>query len=76
MVQYDEERKEQWKKATDNWRKLMEMARQKEKFQTKISMHWAFSPMIFSELSVDLTGLEGMTNYIHMIASGHTASYQ
>jgi hypothetical protein len=29
----------------------------------------------FFELWVDLTGLEGMTNYIHMIGSGHMTYY-
>jgi hypothetical protein len=34
---YDEERKKHWKKAMDNWRKLMEMAGQRDNFSDEES---------------------------------------
>jgi hypothetical protein len=67
---YDEERKEEWKKSMDTWQKLMD----KKIFQIKKLMHLVFSVMLF-KLWVDLAGLEGMTNYIHMIGSRYMAFY-
>jgi hypothetical protein len=72
---YDEERKEQWKKAMANWRKLMELARQREDFTDEEIDTFSSQCDDFFELWVDLTGLEGMTNYIHMIGCGHMTYY-
>jgi hypothetical protein len=72
---YDEERKEQWKKLMEHWRKLMEMAGQREAFLDEEIDAFGTQCDAFFELWVDLTGLEGMTNYIHMIGSGYMTNY-
>jgi hypothetical protein len=72
---YDEERKEQWKKSMDHWRKLMDMAGQREDFSDEEIDEFGTQCDDFFESWVDLTGLEGMTNYIHMIGSGHMTYY-
>jgi hypothetical protein len=72
---YDEERKEQWKKSMSHWRKLMEMARQRDDFTDEEIDAFSTQCDDFFEVWVDLTGLEGMTNYIHMIGSGHMTYY-
>jgi hypothetical protein len=68
---YDEERKELWKTLMEHWRKLMEMAGQREDFSDEEIDAFGTQCDDFFEVWVDLTGLEGMTNYIHMIGSGH-----
>ena len=72
---YDEERKDHWKKSMDSWNKLMEMARQREDFSEEEIDEFGIQCDVFFELWVDLTGLEGMTNYIHMIGRGHMTFY-
>ena len=53
----------------------MEMAGQREDFSDEeIDAFGTHCDDCF-ELWVDLTGLEGMTNYIHMIGSGHMTYY-
>jgi len=71
----DENEKYQWKRSIDQYRKAMKLLRKKtnltvdelEAFQTHID--------VFFVLWVDLTGHEGVTNYIHMLASGHISEY-
>jgi hypothetical protein len=72
---YDEDRKEQWKASMTHWRKLMEMARQREDVTDEEIDAFSTQCDDFFEAWVDLTGLEGMTNYIHMIGSGHMTYY-
>jgi hypothetical protein len=72
---HDEERKEQWKKLMEHWRKLIEMAGQREDFSDEEIDAFGTQCDDFFELWVDLTGLEGMTNYIHMIGRGHITYY-
>jgi hypothetical protein len=72
---YDEERREQWKKAMANWRQLMELARQREDFSDEEIETFSLQCDDFFEIWVDLTGIEGMTNYIHMIGCGHMTYY-
>jgi hypothetical protein len=55
---YDEE-------SIDSWQKLMEMARQREDFPEEEVDAFGIQCDVFFELWVDLTGLEGLTNYIH-----------
>jgi hypothetical protein len=53
----------------------MEMAGQREDFLDEEIDAFGTQCDDFLELWVDLTGLEGMTNYIHMIGSGHMTYY-
>jgi hypothetical protein len=59
----------------DHWRKLVEMAGQREDFLDEEIDAFDTQCDDFFELWVDLTGLESMTNYIHMIGSGHMTYY-
>jgi hypothetical protein len=53
----------------------MEMACQREDFAGEEIDAFGIQCDVSFELWVDLTGLEGMTNYIHMIGSGHMTFY-
>jgi hypothetical protein len=53
----------------------MEMAHQRENFTDEEIDAFSTQCNNFFEVWVDLTGLEGMTNYIHMIGSGHMTYY-
>ena len=53
----------------------MEMAGQREDFSDEEIEAFGTHCDDCFELWVDLTGLEGMTNYIHMIGSGHMTYY-
>jgi hypothetical protein len=70
---YDEERTEHWKTSMNSWQKLMEMSHQREEEEEVDA--FGIQCNVFFEAWVDLTGLEGMTNYIHMIGSGHMTFY-
>jgi hypothetical protein len=59
----------------EHWRKLMKMAGQREDFSDEEIDASGTQCDDFFKLRVDLTGLEGMTNYIHMIGSGHMTYY-
>jgi hypothetical protein len=72
---FDEERNQQWKASMREWRKLMEMARQRDDLSDEEIDAFSHQCDDFFELWTDLTGLEGMTNYIHMIGSGHLTYY-
>jgi hypothetical protein len=75
IFEYVKERKDHWKKSMDSWNKLMEMAHQREDFSEEEIDEFGIQCDVFFELWVHLTGLEGMTNYIHMIGSGHVTFY-
>jgi hypothetical protein len=73
---YNEDRKEQQKSLMSNLRKLMEMACQRKHFSDEEIDTFSIQCDDCFGLWVDLTGLEGMMNYmIHMIGSGHMAYY-
>jgi len=71
----EDDKKQQWKTCIDHYRKAMKLLRQKtnlssgeiERFQSHIDA--------FFVIWVNLTGHEGVTNYIHMLASGHISEY-
>jgi hypothetical protein len=72
---YDEDRKEQWKELMDNWWQLMETARQRDDFLDKEIVAFGIQCDDCFELWVNLTGMEEMKNYIHMIGGGHMTYY-
>jgi hypothetical protein len=72
---YDEERREAWKDCMEEWRLLMEMARQRDDFTDEEIDAFGVQCDDFFGLWVDLTGIEGLTNYIHMIGCGHLTYY-
>jgi hypothetical protein len=61
------------KKSMDTWQNLMEMARQRKVFTNKEID--AFGIQCDFLIWVDLTGLEGMIYYIHIIGSRHMTFY-
>jgi len=71
----DESKKLQWKTSINHYCKAMKLLCKKtnlmvgelEQFQSHVDQ--------FFGLWVDLTGHEGVTNYIHMLASGHISEY-
>jgi len=71
----EDDKKQQWKTCIDHYRKAMKLLRQKtnlssgeiERFQSHVDA--------FFVIWVNLTGHEGVTNYIHMLASGHISEY-
>jgi hypothetical protein len=72
---YDEERREAWKECMEEWRLLMEMARQWDDFTDEEIDAFGVQCDIFFGLWVDLTDIEGLINYIHMIGCGHLTYY-
>jgi hypothetical protein len=72
---HDEERKIKWKQCIAEWKLVMEMARQREDFSDEEIDQFGNQCDVFFELWVDLTQLQGMTNYFHMIGSGHMTYY-
>jgi hypothetical protein len=72
---YDEERREAWKECMEEWRLLMEMARQRDDFTDEEINVFGVQCDVFFGLRVDLTGIEGLTNYIDMIGCGRLTYY-
>jgi hypothetical protein len=70
-LRYDEKKKADWKLCITEWRKVMAMARQREDFTDGEIDNFSDQCDLFFEAWVDLHGLPGMTNYFHMIGSGH-----
>jgi len=71
----NENEKQQWKESINHYRKAMKLLRKKTNLT--VSELEAFQSHVdhFFVLWVNLTGHEGVTNYIHMLASGHISEY-
>jgi len=71
----DDNEKQQWKTSVSHYHKALKLLCKKtsltvdelESFQSHVNA--------FFVLWVNLTGHEGVTNYIHMLASGHISEY-
>jgi hypothetical protein len=71
----DESRAALWTIAVENYRSAMDLLRQKEDFTNDgIAMFQKHADLFFQNL-VKLHGNAGVTNYIHMMGSGHVAEY-
>jgi hypothetical protein len=68
---YDPDKNADWKRCITEWRKVISMARQREDFTDDEIDDFSNQCDLFFEAWVDLHGLAGMTNYFHMIGSGH-----
>ena len=69
-------RREQWKRKMPHYRTFMKQARSKEDWNSpeKLSNFQKEVDEWFQDW-VDLTKKDGMTNYIHMLSSGHVTDY-
>ena len=71
----DEGRKTMWTAALNNYRIAMVLLRQREDFtNTTIALYQPHADKFFQSWIL-LWNKEGVTNYIHMIGSGHIADY-
>lgn len=71
----DESRAALWTIAVENYRSAMDLLRQKEDFTNDgIAMFQKHADLFFQNW-VKLHGNAGVTNYIHMMGSGHFAEY-
>ena len=71
LTSYDEDYREKWRKCGQKFREMMEMLRWRK--------HFSFEDVCKFQKLVDeyfdiynyLTGVEGMTNYLHSLRAGH-----
>ncbi len=73
IVSNDE--KQQWKRSIGHYRKAMKLLRQKTNLSAGEIEAFQGHVDAFFHLWINLTGHEGVTNYIHMLASGHITEY-
>ena len=71
----DQDRQEKWLQCVPNYRLAMELARQKSDLSVEDVANFQREIDDFFQDWVKLHGLAGMTNYIHMLGSGHIAEY-
>jgi hypothetical protein len=72
----DESRREKWEQSiVQDYCAAMVMARRKEDFAPQDVLDFQLRVDLFFQTWVELHGRDGITNYIHMLASGHFAEY-
>jgi hypothetical protein len=71
----DEDDKEKWLVCIPKFREGMVKLRSKEDFDCAAVSAFQKDIDEFNQLWVELWGLEGVTNYIHMMSSGHLSTY-
>ena len=71
----EQDRKDIWNKCIPKYREAMELARQKADFTDDDIVKFQKTVDDWFQDYVGITGLDGMTNYIHMLSSGHVAEY-
>jgi hypothetical protein len=71
----DQDRKSLWMRSLQNYRIVMVLLRQKEDFTNATIASYQNHADLFFQAWILLWQKEGITNYIHMIASGHIADY-
>jgi hypothetical protein len=69
------ERKNSWLAMLKEYRAFMELARSREEFSDDDITAFQTQADLFFALWVDLNGIKGITNYIHMIGAGHLTYY-
>jgi hypothetical protein len=69
------ERKNGWLAMLKEYRAFMELARSREEFSDDDITAFQTQADLFFALWVDLNGIKGITNYIHMIGAGHLTYY-
>jgi len=71
----DDARREKWDDAVASWKAVMEMGRRKEDFTSEDADEFQRECDDFFEKWVDLTDDKGLSNYFHMVGSGHLTYY-
>ena len=71
----DKERSSLWTKALDSYRISMVLLRKREDFTNMEIASYQNHADLFYQAWVELWQKEGITNYMHMIGSGHIADY-
>jgi hypothetical protein len=74
-LQDSEEDMAKWNAPIIVWRELMIMARQKEDFSDEEIEEFTDLCDDFYEKWLEVKGRDGLTNYIHMVGSGHMSYY-
>ena len=69
------EKKDQWKHCLRNYRCAIEILRKKEEFSDGNIAAFQCKVDLFFQDWVKLLGIAGMTNYVHMLCSGHISDY-
>jgi hypothetical protein len=71
----DSDRRDTWKDMLDQYSAAMEILRKQSDYTDKeIDLFQDLIDTFFEKYTSE-TGVEGITNYIHMLASGHTKYY-
>ena len=71
-----EDRKLKWQQDVNHYKKSMTIMRKKEKKYTEDEVNqYQFHADKFFHIWVELHGHTGVTNYIHMVGSGHMLEY-
>ena len=71
----DDDKKAKWKKCIDHYRQAIEIANRKHNLSNEEIWNFQRQADYFFALWIDLCGAEGVTNYAHMIGSGHLSEY-
>jgi hypothetical protein len=71
----DNAEKTQWKECIPFYRSAVTRLRSKEDFDTEAIVRFQQDADKFFQMWVTLHGIEGITNYIHMLSSGHMSVY-
>jgi hypothetical protein len=71
----DDEEKENWCRLMPNYQTAMQRLRRKEDFTDEDIAECQNKIDLWFHDWVSLTGLDGMTNYVHLVSSGHIAEY-
>jgi hypothetical protein len=69
------DKKEKWCRLMPNYRAAMQLLRRKEDFTNEDIAECQNKIDFWFQDWVSLTGLDGMTNYVHLMSSGHIAEY-
>jgi hypothetical protein len=70
-----ETRRQKWGEAVQHYSQAIRTVRRKEDFSPEEVLQWQYVVDKFFQIWVDLHSKNGITNYIHMLASGHVAEY-
>jgi hypothetical protein len=71
----DDARREAWNDCVERWLEVMETARKRETFTEAEIGEFQYLADEWFERWLGLHGRDGLTNYIHMVASGHLSFY-
>jgi hypothetical protein len=70
-----EENKVRWKQCIEHYKLLFVMLRKKDDFSDDQIIDFQREADYFYKIWIDIHGAKGVTNYIHMIGSGHVADF-